>query len=261
MSQSNLRDGQHSVQTHGTETSQLINSSNGNQPSERPGSKQSGSMLKSIFDLENQFEFYGQYHSNLINILTHIVCVPAIFFSAIVLVHSSQIFPTADQNRLYGKSGTYFDFNLSTIVSICYGVFFTILEPISGGTLCLLLVSAGHWSNLIYENSEDQSFLIRVTWIVFGLSWILQFVGHGKFEKRAPALIDNLFQSLVLAVLFVWLEVWFYFGYRPELRNRLKLKIDRAILEYRSRKSSMKNKLDDSKINQAEANSNNRDGL
>ncbi|KAI8462167.1 hypothetical protein BY996DRAFT_4572581 [Phakopsora pachyrhizi] len=231
-------------------------------------------MLKSIFDLENQFEFYGQYHSNLINILTHIVCVPAIFFSAIVLVHSSQIFPYTEIKSLsfkvpelliktgfYGKSGTYFDFNLSTIVSICYGVFFTILEPISGGTLCLLLVSAGHWSNLIYENSEDQSFLIRVTWIVFGLSWILQFVGHGKFEKRAPALIDNLFQSLVLAVLFVWLEVWFYFGYRPELRNRLKLKIDRAILEYRSRKSSMKNKLDDSKINQAEANSNNRDEL
>lgn len=44
---------------------------------------------------------------------------------------------------------------------------------------------------------------------------------HGKFEGRAPALFDSLFQSLCLAVFFVWLHVVFALGYRPTLHRRL----------------------------------------
>lgn len=52
------------------------------------------------------------------------------------------------------------------------------------------------------------------------VSWLAQFVGHGVFEKRAPALLDNLVQAILLAPLFVWMEVLFFFGYRPELKER-----------------------------------------
>jgi stalled ribosome alternative rescue factor ArfA len=34
------------------------------------------------------------------------------------------------------------------------------------------------------------------------VSWIAQFVGHGKYEGRKPALLDNLVQALFLAPLF-----------------------------------------------------------
>lgn len=37
--------------------------------------------------------------------------------------------------------------------------------------------------------------------------WVAQFVGHGVFEKRAPALLDNLFQAIFMAPLFVVIEV------------------------------------------------------
>jgi uncharacterized membrane protein YGL010W len=56
-------------------------------------------------------------------------------------------------------------------------------------------------------------------------SWIIQFVGHGVFEGRAPALLDNLVQAVFLAPLFVWLEFLFKLGYRPELKAR----VDRAV--------------------------------
>lgn len=56
-------------------------------------------------------------------------------------------------------------------------------------------------------------------------AWIIQFIGHGKFEGRAPALLDNLFQALFLAPFFVWYEILFKLGYRP----KLKADIDRAI--------------------------------
>lgn len=39
------------------------------------------------------------------------------------------------------------------------------------------------------------------------LCWVAQFVGHGVFEGRAPALLDNLFQAFFMAPVFVILEV------------------------------------------------------
>ncbi len=40
-------------------------------------------------------------------------------------------------------------------------------------------------------------------------------------EGRAPALLDNLLGAVVLAPFFVFLEVIFHFGYRPELQKEL----------------------------------------
>ncbi|TIB88510.1 hypothetical protein E3Q19_03308 [Wallemia mellicola] len=37
-------------------------------------------------------------------------------------------------------------------------------------------------------------------------SWIAQFYGHAKHEKRAPALLDNLAGAIFLAPLFVHIE-------------------------------------------------------
>ena len=42
--------------------------------------------------------------------------------------------------------------------------------------------------------------------------WILQFIGHGVFEGRAPALLDNLFQALFMAPIFVLIEVLMSLG-------------------------------------------------
>ena len=47
----------------------------------------------------------------------------------------------------------------------------------------------------------------------------MQFVGHGVFEKRKPALMDNLFLT-INAPIFISLEiVYFLFGYRKEELN------------------------------------------
>jgi len=67
----------------------------------------------------------------------------------------------------------------------------------------------------------------------FVTAWIAQFLGHGLFEGRAPALLDNLFQALFLAPLFVWLELLFALGYRPELRSRVEKMVLQDITKYR----------------------------
>jgi uncharacterized membrane protein YGL010W len=57
------------------------------------------------------------------------------------------------------------------------------------------------------------------------LAWYMQIhPGHGIFERRKPALMDRFVQAFAAAPFFVWLEVLFAFGYRPELQKRMSLK-------------------------------------
>jgi uncharacterized membrane protein YGL010W len=35
---------------------------------------------------------------------------------------------------------------------------------------------------------------VKIALVVKAVSWIMQFIGHGVFEGRRPALIDNLVQ-------------------------------------------------------------------
>jgi len=70
--------------------------------------------------------------------------------------------------------------------------------------------------------------------------WVAQFVGHGKFEGRAPALLDNLFQAFFLAPLFVWLETLFALGYRPELRARVDKMVQQDIAKFRADRDAKK---------------------
>lgn len=72
--------------------------------------------------------------------------------------------------------------------------------------------------------------------VVEVVAWIAQFVGHGVFERRAPALLDNLVQALVLAPFFVFMEMLFKFGYRPELQKRVNEAVEKEIKKFRAEK-------------------------
>ncbi|KAI9627988.1 hypothetical protein H4Q26_018265 [Puccinia striiformis f. sp. tritici PST-130] len=163
----------------------------------------------SIFNLEDQFLFYGQYHHNPTNIIIHLICVPVIFFTTLILVHRSFFFDKTvlgsfdlpdllTHTGIYGgNNGSIYELNLATLTSLGYTIYFILLEPIAGLLYSPILLSFGHWSNVIVSSYPSEYF--KITLIIWTISWILQFIGHGKFEKRKPALIDNLFQSIVLA--------------------------------------------------------------
>ncbi len=58
------------------------------------------------------------------------------------------------------------------------------------------------------------------------------------FEGRAPALLDNLVQAFILAPFFVWFEILFFFGYRPELKSRMDHAVEQEVLRYRNAKKA-----------------------
>lgn len=102
----------------------------------------------------------------------------------------------------------------------------------AGFCLAALCLAAVAGSN--YLKAQDPDLTLKAAIAVHVICWIAQFVGHGAFEKRAPALLDNLIQALFLAPMFVWLEILFALGYRPELQARVEKKVQAEIAKFRS---------------------------
>eukprot|EP01127_Copromyxa_protea_P001870 TRINITY_DN1177_c0_g1_i1.p1 TRINITY_DN1177_c0_g1~~TRINITY_DN1177_c0_g1_i1.p1 ORF type:complete len:101 (-),score=32.50 TRINITY_DN1177_c0_g1_i1:66-368(-) len=86
---------------------------------------------------------------------------------------------------------------------------------------------------LVDSNTENVAKKLAT---VKAVGWVLQILAHQVFEGRAPALLDNLLQAIVLAPYFVLLEVLFYFGYRPDLQAKFKELTNKKRLQWKQEK-------------------------
>jgi uncharacterized membrane protein YGL010W len=125
--------------------------------------------------------------------------------------------------------------NLGTLAAITWGGLYVLLEPVAGTVLALAGLGAAAAGNALRE--RDPTTTNQAAAAVHVICWILQFVGHGAFEGRAPALLDNLVQAIFLAPLFVWLELLFMLGYRPELQARVEKAVQKEIAKFRAAKA------------------------
>jgi uncharacterized membrane protein YGL010W len=119
-----------------------------------------------------------------------------------------------------------------------WGGLYLLLEPVAGGALCLICLGAAAVTNYLRQQDVDGANKFSIALHI--VCWIAQFIGHGKFEGRAPALLDNLFQAIFLAPLFVWLELLFMLGYRPELKKRVDAAVVKEIAKFRERREKAK---------------------
>ncbi|SLM40671.1 Protein of unknown function DUF962 [Lasallia pustulata] len=125
--------------------------------------------------------------------------------------------------------------NLGTITFLLYATLYVLMEPVAGGLLAPILLG---WTAL--ANHITTTFVSTANYWALGIhiaAWIAQFIGHGAFEGRAPALLDNLTQAFFLAPFFVWMEILFFFGYRPELKGRLDKAVEVEVDKYRKSKT------------------------
>lgn len=113
--------------------------------------------------------------------------------------------------------------------------FYLLLEPRATLLLSPILISAVGYFNHLTATSPGPANTTAIG--IFALSWGAQFVGHGVFEGRAPALLDNLAQALLLAPFFVWLEILFWCGYRPALRDRVEKAVKVEVDKFRAEKA------------------------
>ncbi|KAI0542869.1 DUF962 domain-containing protein [Xylaria digitata] len=189
-------------------------------------------------NLEKQLTFYGAYHDNSVNIAIHMVCVPLILFSGFTLgANTGTLIPLPDAITIPNL-----DLNLGTLAALAWGGLYVLLEPVAGTILAFMCLGAAALGNAAL--SSNPTLTNQTALAVHIVCWLLQFVGHGAFEKRAPALLDNLVQAVFLAPLFVWLEFLFKFGYRRELQDRIEKAVKIEIAKFRSRKAAAEAKND-----------------
>jgi len=164
--------------------------------------------------LEKEMAFYGSYHRHPTNIGIHLIFVPVIFFTSLVFAaNTGELIP--------GWSYS----NLGVLTAIGYGVSYLLFMDSVAGLLCLPLIVGGALQGTKFLQA-DASLTNKVSLVLFVTGWVTQFLGHGVWEKRAPALKDNLLQALYFAPFFVWMEILFALGYRKELYQRLQAIIE-----------------------------------
>ncbi|KAG2257115.1 hypothetical protein Bca52824_076409 [Brassica carinata] len=166
--------------------------------------------MMGLLDLEKHFAFYGAYHSNPINIVIHIIFVWPIVFTALLLLYPAS--PIYDLSQLGFPQSMTLD---AALMCFACWVGSSVLADRLGPSLA---VKVGLASQL--------------------LCWTGQFLGHGLFEKRAPALLDNLAQAFLMAPFFVLLEILqLVFGYEPYpgFQARVNAKVESSIKEWREK--------------------------
>ncbi len=163
---------------------------------------------------EDSLAFYGAYHNEERNKFVHIVCVWPILYTALLFLHYAPA-PDALANAF-----PEYTINWSTVAAIFYAAYYFLVEqPGVAGPIASVLVVNGYFltQNIVasYPDAWKISIIIHIS------CWAAQIYGHQVFEKRAPAFLDNLIQAIVMAPLFVLLEVLFVFGYRRDLQERV----------------------------------------
>ncbi|XP_073015153.1 2-hydroxy-palmitic acid dioxygenase mpo1 [Primulina eburnea] len=189
-----------------------------------------------LFDLEKHFSFYGAYHSNPVNIFIHMIFVWPILFTALVLLHFTP--PLFKLSAIQSLDDGFLIFNYGFLFAVIYAFYYVGLDK-KAGSLAAFLVFLCWIGSSALANSLGFSLAWRVVLASQLLCWTGQFIGHGVFEKRAPALLDNLAQAFLMAPFFVLLEaLQSSFGYEPYpgFRARVEAEIDADIKEWKDKK-------------------------
>lgn len=185
-------------------------------------------------NLEKQLCFYSSYHQNPVNVGIHMLCIPMIMFSFFLLcTNTPTLIPLPSFLTIPNL-----DLNLGTLVATYFATFYILLEPVAGTLLAPILLGATAYFKHLTTTHPSPTNQIALT--IFVLSWLAQFVGHGVFEGRAPALLTNLHMALVTAPFFEVIELLFLLGYRPELKNRVRAMVDKEVERVRREKEEKK---------------------
>ncbi|MCO5553734.1 hypothetical protein L7F22_007260 [Adiantum nelumboides] len=195
-----------------------------------------------LVDIEKHFAFYGAYHSNPINVMIHVICVWPIFFSALLfLAFTSPLCPFPLPSGLVPFQ-QFMVMNWSFAGASVYALFYAALDRKAGSLAAFLCLACWIGSNALAQRLGF-SLGWKVVLVSQLLCWTIQFIGHGVFEQRSPALLDNLFQALIMAPFFVVLEVLqIVFNYEPYpgFRRNVRTNVEANITAWREKSSSHK---------------------
>ena len=120
-------------------------------------------------ELSRLFDDYGSYHRHPTNKLCHYLGIPMIVFTSVGLLW--RLSPAV--SLAVALFAVLYDLRLSVRLTVPFALFLVLSAALAPGLPATFL------------------------WAGFLLGWVLQFVGHFLYEKKAPAFFENLRQLLV----------------------------------------------------------------
>ncbi|KAG5035429.1 hypothetical protein AAZX31_04G152800 [Glycine max] len=184
-----------------------------------------------LLDLEKHFAFYGAYHNNAFNVAIHMLFVWPILFTGQMILYFTPPLLTL------GFLPSVLLLNWGFFSTLFYALFYVALDYKAGSLAAFLTFFCWVASSFV-SSSLGFSLAWKVVLAAQLFCWTGQFIGHGVFEKRAPALLDNLAQAFLMAPFFVLLEVLQFVGYEPYpgFKTRVKARIDADIKQWQAKK-------------------------
>jgi uncharacterized membrane protein YGL010W len=150
-----------------------------------------------------QLALYAEYHRDLRNRVTHYLAMPAVFV-AVLLPLSLWRIPLGS-----------LDVSLAMLLLIPAIIGWIALDAGIGIALLAAIVPLVLITEMIARIAPVGGVLsIAALLLAAGIG--LLFVGHAVFERRKPALADNLFQVFI-GPMFVMAEIMVALGLRPDL--------------------------------------------
>lgn len=152
--------------------------------------------------LVDHLSMYAAYHRDQRNIVTHLVGIPMIVLSIVVLL-------SRWHTELAGVP-----VSVATVLVVITCVFYLWLDLPLGVLMSLLLA-------VMHQGGHAIAGWAFAPWLGMGIGlfvagWAIQFLGH-YFEGKKPAFVDDI-TGLIIGPLFVVVELVFGLGMRRELR-------------------------------------------
>ena len=134
---------------------------------------------------------YKTYHQDKTNVIIHKLCIPLLLMS------------------FYSTVPIYLAFVINIFYSINYLLFDVISTKSIHSVYYLQLLFLAHF---VFR----QTLSVKSNIIIHIASWLLQIVGHKWFENNTPAFLDNLYDSLLFAPYFTFLETFYPSSFEPK---------------------------------------------
>lgn len=181
--------------------------------------------------------FYRSYHFNHTNVAIHLVCIPIILLSAYAFLTPVTL-PFISSNPLV---------NVGNVAAWAYGLYYISLDWKVGIPSASFIIAYAHYVGNYYRSlsattSPTSSEFVNYAIAAHVFAWLAQFYGHGVHEKRAPALLDNLLQALVLAPFFVAFEIAFFLGFRKDLKKTMDNEAGKRVRDFKLKGKAQKAK-------------------
>jgi uncharacterized membrane protein YGL010W len=186
-------------------------------------------------ELSKFFVSYGQYHNDMVNKLIHMVCIPSIVFTLTTLLQFTPWYMNFDGS----ENQTLLTVNAPMLVICTLCLLYVNVEKVSGLVSTMVYGLGYLYGRSLYlvavENGTTSTFW-NISMAIQIVAWVMQFVGHGVFEGRKPALMDNLLLTLV-APDFVTIEILFAFGWKKDMHAKCQKEIDQILRDIRKEKA------------------------